>query len=391
MAVLARGGNAFDAAVAAGFVLQVVEPHLCGPGGEVPAVFVTASDPTPRVLCGQGVLPAAATRRAAARRARAVDRARHRAARGHRARGLGRLAHPAARPRHAAPGRRARTRARLRGRRVSRLVPRVPHDDRRGGRALPGALAELRGDLAAARPGAGRGAPAAGAGRDLDPVAGDRGRGRGEPGAAARRGPGRLVPRVRRRGDRDVLPDPGARRHRPRARRPAHRGRPGRLVGELRTRAGGRGRATAGRWPNPVPWSQGPVLAQQLALLDGDGALPGRRRHRGHRAPGDRGGQARLRRPRGLVRRQRSGAPVRPARPGLQRRAPRADHRHRVAGAAARLPRRARAAPAGPRPPVGRGARPARPAPASASRRSAGPGRSAGTRCTSTWSTRPAT
>ncbi len=61
MVILARGGNAFDAAVAAGFVLQVVEPHLCGPGGEVPAVFVTASDPTPRVLCGQGVAPAAAT------------------------------------------------------------------------------------------------------------------------------------------------------------------------------------------------------------------------------------------------------------------------------------------------------------------------------------------
>ncbi len=57
MAVLARGGNAFDAAVAAGFVLQVVEPHMCGPGGEVPAVFVTAADPTPRVLCGQGVVP----------------------------------------------------------------------------------------------------------------------------------------------------------------------------------------------------------------------------------------------------------------------------------------------------------------------------------------------
>ena len=61
MAILARGGNAFDAAVAAGFVLQVVEAHLCGPGGEVPAVFVTAADPSPRVLCGQGVAPAAAT------------------------------------------------------------------------------------------------------------------------------------------------------------------------------------------------------------------------------------------------------------------------------------------------------------------------------------------
>ena len=61
MTILAQGGNAFDAAVSAGFVLQVVEPHLCGPGGEVPAVFVTGNDPTPRVLCGQGVAPANAT------------------------------------------------------------------------------------------------------------------------------------------------------------------------------------------------------------------------------------------------------------------------------------------------------------------------------------------
>ncbi len=44
MAVLEQGGNAFDAAVAAGLVLQVVEPHLNGPGGEVPVIgFDSAS------------------------------------------------------------------------------------------------------------------------------------------------------------------------------------------------------------------------------------------------------------------------------------------------------------------------------------------------------------
>ncbi|MBP2321767.1 gamma-glutamyltranspeptidase/glutathione hydrolase [Kibdelosporangium banguiense] len=61
MAMLEVGGNAFDAAVTAGFVLQVVEPHLNGPGGEVPAVFQAAGESRPRVLCGQGVAPAAAT------------------------------------------------------------------------------------------------------------------------------------------------------------------------------------------------------------------------------------------------------------------------------------------------------------------------------------------
>jgi gamma-glutamyltranspeptidase/glutathione hydrolase len=61
MSVLERGGNAFDAAVAAGFTLQVVEPHLSGPGGEVPAVLWSADRGEPLVLCGQGVAPAAAT------------------------------------------------------------------------------------------------------------------------------------------------------------------------------------------------------------------------------------------------------------------------------------------------------------------------------------------
>jgi len=61
MAVLERGGNAFDAACATGFVLQVVEPHLNGPGGDLPAVFWSATEGRPLVLCAQGVAPAAAT------------------------------------------------------------------------------------------------------------------------------------------------------------------------------------------------------------------------------------------------------------------------------------------------------------------------------------------
>jgi gamma-glutamyltranspeptidase/glutathione hydrolase len=61
MAVLERGGNAFDAAVAAGLVHQVVEPHLNGPGGDLPAIFWSAERGEPLVLCGQGPAPAAAT------------------------------------------------------------------------------------------------------------------------------------------------------------------------------------------------------------------------------------------------------------------------------------------------------------------------------------------
>jgi gamma-glutamyltranspeptidase/glutathione hydrolase len=60
-AVLERGGNAFDAAAAAGFTLQVVEPHANGPGGEVTAVFYSVERGEPLVLCGQGVAPASAT------------------------------------------------------------------------------------------------------------------------------------------------------------------------------------------------------------------------------------------------------------------------------------------------------------------------------------------
>lgn len=61
MSILERGGNAFDAAVAAGFVLQIVEPHLNGPGGDMPALVYSAEKQVVEVICGQGTAPAGAT------------------------------------------------------------------------------------------------------------------------------------------------------------------------------------------------------------------------------------------------------------------------------------------------------------------------------------------
>ncbi len=61
MSILERGGNAFDAGIAAAFTLQVVEPHLCGPGGDVPVMVYDVRKGKPEVICGQGPAPAGAT------------------------------------------------------------------------------------------------------------------------------------------------------------------------------------------------------------------------------------------------------------------------------------------------------------------------------------------
>lgn len=58
--VLDAGGNAFDAAVGAAFALQVAQPHRCGFGGEAVATLWSTTDGAPRVVCGQGPLPAGA-------------------------------------------------------------------------------------------------------------------------------------------------------------------------------------------------------------------------------------------------------------------------------------------------------------------------------------------
>ncbi len=59
--VLTDGGNAADAACAMGFALQLLEPHLNGPAGEVPILVYQAEEDRCFAISGQGTAPAAAT------------------------------------------------------------------------------------------------------------------------------------------------------------------------------------------------------------------------------------------------------------------------------------------------------------------------------------------
>ena len=61
MMILEKGGNAFDAAAAAGFMLQVVEPHMNGMGGDAVIMVQPKGAALPQVICGQGTAPAGAT------------------------------------------------------------------------------------------------------------------------------------------------------------------------------------------------------------------------------------------------------------------------------------------------------------------------------------------
>jgi gamma-glutamyltranspeptidase / glutathione hydrolase len=62
MRILESGGNAFDAAVATGLTLHVVEPHLNGLGGDAPIIGHDGKSGETFVICGQGPAPRALTR-----------------------------------------------------------------------------------------------------------------------------------------------------------------------------------------------------------------------------------------------------------------------------------------------------------------------------------------
>src|SRR5262245_55625178 len=61
MSVLEKGGNAFDAAVATAFRLQVDEPNMNEPGYDLQSGHTDVGKGKPQATCGQGTAPAKAT------------------------------------------------------------------------------------------------------------------------------------------------------------------------------------------------------------------------------------------------------------------------------------------------------------------------------------------
>ena len=231
MAMLEKGGNAFDAAVATAFTLQVVEPHLNGPGGDVPVILNDVRTGKTEVICGQGPAPAKAT--IAHYRSLGLDMVPGTGLLAAcvpgmfdtwmlllRDYGTMRLADVLAPAIYYAQPRPSPGRARARH-----------HRDGRG--AVPQILADIGGGLSARRQGAGDGhvVHQPDAGRDLHARAA-RGEERGRRPRARDRGRAQdLVAGFRRRGDRPLLPHAGGDGHqRDGAPRRAHRRRHGALA-----------------------------------------------------------------------------------------------------------------------------------------------------------------